>query len=133
MKVVELIRLEESNQGTFGILKIEKQVFCYTLEPPALLNKVNKSSIPIGQYVCKKIPHPTYRLTYEVLDVPERTKIYIHPGNFVSNTEGCIILGQSIDNLRNRRAVLNSGATFAKFLKEMYEVDQFHLTIKEVY
>jgi len=31
MKILELIRLEEGEEGTFGVLKIDKQVFCTTL------------------------------------------------------------------------------------------------------
>jgi len=34
LPIVELIRLEENFQyGTFGVIKINKQVFCICLEP----------------------------------------------------------------------------------------------------
>ena len=50
--VVELIRLEENaTYGTFGIWRINKEVFCVCLEPADELNAVGKSSIPAQQYL----------------------------------------------------------------------------------
>lgn len=134
MPVVELIRLEDNKQfGTFGVLKINKNVFCVTLEPPDELNKKGKSSIPTGQYVCEKYISPRFGSTYQVLDVPDRDYILFHPGNTVYDTEGCIVLGQYFGKLRENRAVLNSGNTFRTFLVKMNEHNNFILTISEVY
>lgn len=135
MKIAELVRLEENfNFGTFGVLKIDKKVFCVTLEPADLENLKNKSSIPAQQYICKKIKSPKYDLTFEVQNVPGRDHILFHAGNIKQHTKGCILLGQNFGKLGNGRAVLNSGNTFREFMeKEMAGESIFHLTIHEVY
>lgn len=135
MKIVELIRLEEDhNHGTFGVLKIDKQVFCFTLEPADLENKKNVSSIPAQQYICKKINSPKFGVTFQVMDVPDRDHVLFHPGNRIEDTEGCILLGQYKGKLGQDRAVLNSGATFKEFRDvALSSESEFHLTIKEDY
>lgn len=129
--ILELIRHETSDEGTIGILKINKMVFCTTLEPPDLQNAKNTSNIPTGQYVCEFIRSPKFGNTYEVQGVPERSSILFHAGNTADHTKGCILLGQYPDKLRGNRAVMNSGNTFKKFMRS---VDgQLHLTISEHY
>lgn len=131
---LELIRLEEDQDyGTFGVLKIQKQVFCVTLEPPDLLNLVNQSSIPAQQYYCQRISSPTFGLTFQLINVPGRTSILFHPGNSVENTEGCILLAEYFGKLRGARAILNSGETFKKFLRLLSSHEMLHLTIKEAF
>ena len=133
MIILELIRLEESKYGTFGILKINKGVFCCTLEPPDNENIVNISSIPAQQYICERIHSNKYGDTFQVMDVPERTSVLFHAGNVVEHTKGCIILGQYFGKLRGDDAVLNSGATFKKFMELISGQTKIHLTIKEEY
>jgi hypothetical protein len=137
MTILELIRLEDSPvYGTFGTLKINKETFCVTLEPPDLLNRVSVSSIPAKQYVCRRIISPRYGLTFQVLDVPGRTAILFHGGNTIMDTQGCILLGQYYGKLHvptERRAVLNSGRTFGQFMERLAGVDEAHLTIRECY
>ena len=133
MKIVEIIRHEESEQGTIGILKIDKEVFCFTLEPSDFLNEINKSSIPTGQYLCSKIMSPNFGETFEITNVPNRTKILIHKGNISANTTGCVILGQTISKLKGQRSVLNSGKTFDDFMHVMTDEQVFHLTISTHY
>jgi len=132
--IVELIRLEEDfKDGTFGVLKINKEVFCVTLEPPDIENARNISSIPAQQYVCRRVDSPRYGDTFEICDVPFRTNVLVHPGNQVIHTQGCVLLAQHFGKLRGDRAVLNSGNTFRAFLSRMTMHNTFHLTIKEEY
>ncbi len=133
MKIVELIRLEESEQGTIGVLKIDKEVFCYTLEPADELNKQNESCIPIQQYMCKRIISPKFGETFMVAGVPDRTNVLFHKGNTEDDTLGCILLGQTVGKLKGQRAVLNSGKSFDKFMLAMLGRQMFHLTIKTDY
>ena len=132
--VVELIRLEESFYcGTFGALKLNKEVFCWTLEPPDRLNERNVSSIPAQQYECRRKLSQRFGATFEVADVPGRINVLFHAGNTVGDTAGCILLASEIGKLKGDRAVLNSGRTFKKFLQIFSGVQAFHLTIREVY
>lgn len=132
--ILEIIRLETSNKfGTFGVLRINKVLFCNTLEPPNKENKVNESSIPTGQYFCQMMRSPKFGETFEVTKVPGRSHILFHKGNVVEHTSGCIILGEHIGKLRTDRAVLNSGATFKRFMNTLKGELLVHLTIVESY
>jgi hypothetical protein len=80
---------------TRGELLIEGEHACYTLERPWLNNRESVSCIPLGTYGVelawsehwgRDIPH--------VMNVPGRTAIEMHPGNFVYNSIGCILLGK---------------------------------------
>jgi len=132
---LELIRLETSfEDGTFGILRVDKKIFCATLEPADRDNKPSISCIPAGQYDVKRWQSPKFGATWQVRNVPSRDYILFHAGNIMENTEGCILLGQYIDKLRDDRAVKNSGDTFKKFMgATKYISDNMHLTIKECY
>lgn len=130
---VRLLRVEESSQGTFGVLIICSQVFCVTLERPDELNEQNISSIPAQQYQCMRIRSPQFGETFEIVDVPGRSHVLFHAGNVVKHTEGCVILAQYFGKLGTDRAVLNSGKTFKEFMKIMEDINIFSLTIKENY
>lgn len=132
--IVEIIRLEDNrSHGTFGKLRINKSVFCDTLEPTDRENKKNISSIPVGQYICSRVLSNKYNETFEVCDVEDRSNILFHWGNFDDNTQGCILVGNGISNIDGRKAVLQSKDTFKRFMRSMDHVDTFHLTISEHY
>ena len=134
LPVLELIRLEEHHLfGTFGVLKINKSVFCVTLELSDRENIRDISSIPVQQYECHKFNSPKFGKTYKIMGVPGRTNVLFHGGNFIKHTTGCIILAQYFGKLKGNRAVLNSGATFKAFMNIMEPYEVFHLTITEVF
>lgn len=131
--IVELIRLETGNQGTFGVLRINKEVFCVTLEPPDRANAKSVSCIPAQQYECGRVNSPSKGLVFEVKNVPNRSHILFHSGNTVDHTEGCIILGSSVGMIGKKRGVNLSKLTVAAFMETMKGHDSFHLTITEAY
>lgn len=124
----KLIRLETSEQGTFGILVSEDfKFFCYTVEQPWLDNKFNVSCIPTGMYNAKIADSPRFGQQLYRLDDSQtspRSAILIHVGNwggdsskgYKSSFEGCIGLGLGFtDSLQGQKAVLNSGEALNKF------------------
>lgn len=130
---VRLIRLE-SFTVTLGALLISDELFCVTLEPPYRENKVSESSIPAGQYICRRVTSPRFGETFEVEDVPYRSDILFHWGNSIGDTHGCIILGTSWHtNPDGQKTVLSSRVKFSKFMELMAGTDRFNLTIREVY
>ena len=130
-KIVEILRLEEHPVwGTFGALRINKEVFCATLEPPDVANLTNRSNILPGQYICSQRKSERYGQTFEIMNVPGRTDVLFHAGNVVKHTKGCVLLGQYWGKLRGDRAVLNSGNTFKAFINVM-GLEDFFLTITE--
>lgn len=130
---IRIIRVEERDEGTFGVVTICGQAFCVCLEKPDRLNAGNISNIPPGQYVCKKYSSPKFKKTFQVMDVVNRSLILFHKGNLVRDSRGCILLAQHFGKLNGKRAVLNSGKTFKRFMEIMEGVDKFYLTIVESY
>ncbi len=136
LPIIELLRVEEDDRyGTFGILRIAKQLFCVTLEPSDRLNAPNISSIPAQQYICRRVNSPKFGQTFEITNIPGRSHVLFHPGNRIDDTLGCVILAQHVGKLRGNRAVLNSGATFEAFMGLMKRegITEFHFTVKEEY
>jgi len=130
--MLKIVRLEESDDGTFGALLIGGRVFCVTLEPPDLDNQKNISNIPPGKYACKRIESPRYGDTFEVTFVLDRFHILFHAGNVAEHTKGCILVGRKWGTLRGNRAILNSGNTFRAFMERMDGVDECQLEIIEI-
>lgn len=129
--ILEIIRLEEGEAGTFGILRIQKQLSFFTLEPQDRENAIGISSIPAQQYTCTKYTSQKFGETFQVQDVPGRSSILFHYGNWQEDTEGCIILGSGI--LADRRGLKNSREAFDAFMRLMGNHDKLHLTITEVF
>lgn len=128
--VVEVVRLEESKQGTFGLMRLNKRVACLTLEPPDKENKRSLSSIPAQQYICRRHQSPRFGETFRVEDVPDRDNVLFHPGNEVAHTKGCILLGSALLDGK-ARGVSGSRKAFEGFMQAMEGVERFHLTIHE--
>ncbi len=131
---IELYRAEMNpDYGSFGFVKIEKELFCVTLEPPDLLNEPFRSCFPPGQYKMVRYSSQKHPDTFEVINVPNRSGILWHPGCLVKNTEGCICVAQYWGKLNGNRAILNSGATFKRFLYRLKDINEAHLTVHEIY
>ena len=134
LPIVEIIRIEENfKYGTFGVVKINKQAFSVCLEPADLENKQNVSSVPVQQYLCQRYSSAKYPDTFQITNVPNRSKVLFHAGNYIKDTEGCVLLAQYFSKLKGNRAVLNSGLTFKSFMNMMIGIDKFHLTMLENY
>ncbi len=133
LPILEIIRLEDSEDGVFGVLKINKKVFCVTLELPDRLNAQNISCIPAQQYICKRFDSSRYGKTWQATNVPGRCGVLFHSGNIVDHTWGCILLGEYFGKLQGDRAILNSGKTFKRFIEKLDKYSQLHLTIKDCY
>ncbi len=81
-------------EATMGALSIDGAPFCVTLEPP--LTAPEHPCIPAGTYpvIIAWSPHFDRPMPH-LEDVPGRTEIEIHWGNYPSDTEGCILVGES--------------------------------------
>lgn len=129
---IDIIRVEEAVDGTFGVLLIEGKAYCVTLELPDKSNQPNVSNIPPGKYVCSRYSSSNFPNTWQIKDVPNREYILFHAGNTTNDSRGCVLLGQYFGKLRGSRAILNSGATFKEFMMITRLHNQLDLTIKEV-
>lgn len=102
---------------------------CFSLELPDLDNQKNISCIPEGVYQAVKHISPKFGETFWLPDVKNRSEILIHAGNFVTDTLGCILVGEALRDINNDglRDVFNS----RKALETLYEImpDEFKLCI----
>ena len=131
----ELIRVYQAEQ-TLGFLFVKEGddiVFtCCTLELPWLDNRRNISCIPEGEYtVLRRAGHEKRKYThFHVQDVPGRSWILIHTGNFNFHVQGCILVGKYHSDLNKDGLldVVESTATLKKMVGLM--PDKFTLKIR---
>lgn len=138
-RIVNLCRLRRSDQGTQGMLLFE-DFNCHTLELPWRDNQRSISCIPAGEYNCKIRQSPRFGTTYHVKEVPGRSYILIHSGNWAgdihkgykSHVNGCILLGKKAGWLAGQRAVLSSRITIRRFM-EFMNYEPFTLKVLEAF
>lgn len=123
MKKVTLTRLDSSDQGTFGKIKIDSLVL-FSGELPRRENKNNVSCIPSGLYQVVWTFSPRFkRFMYEVLNVPQRSAIRKHSANlmgdstlgFKAQLNGCIALGEKLGYIDKQKALLLSAPAMRRF------------------
>lgn len=127
---LKLKRTHHLKEATLGTLTIDdvKTDPIYTLENPKRATDKD-SRIPAGVYKCKPYSGTKYKDVYIVLDVPNRSAILFHWGNYEKDTEGCILLG-------NRRTtspqpmIMESKKCFERF-RSLIGKQEFTLTIED--
>ena len=128
---VKIIRIaDHSEDGMFGAMKINEVPFCVTLEPEYRQNKVGISGIPVGQHVATRYKSPRYGETWRI-EVHGRKYVLFHSGNIVEHTRGCILVAEHYGKLHGDLAVLNSGATFHRFMTATRMFDSLLVTVVE--
>lgn len=109
--VLERSYLPHCTIGRLHIPFQDTQKTFATIERPWLSNQANISCIPEGIY--DVVPHNGSRFkgVWKLEDVPDRSYILIHAGNYSKDVQGCIAVGQylSDDNymVMNSRHALN--------------------------
>lgn len=149
MQTLLLTRTETSEEGTFGTLtgKSTGTFICFTAELPKyagnpdVLNERRTDCIPTGTYLCKiKTEWSKFGLVYRLENVPNRSEILIHKGNyagdktkgFKSDVEGCILLGTKLTTNLGQKVVSGSKVAFDYFMEIMKKED-FELEIIEAF
>lgn len=114
---------------TIGRGRYKSFNFC-VLELSDLCNEINVSCIPPGLYKAKKriSPGKGYEVI-EFIDVPDRTYIQAHYGNFTRQLLGCQLYGDGLKYLDNDDIIdiTNSEKTIKKLLKML--PDEFEIKI----
>lgn len=131
MSTATLIRLSTGDEGTFGMLVFEDGLCFHSLELPWENNERSVSCIPCGMYVVKTTDSPRFGSSYKVEDVPGRTDILFHRGNWAgrksmpeldSNVEGCILLGDDRGEVSGAASGSQQGVKNSrKAVDEMYQ------------
>jgi hypothetical protein len=78
---------------------------CVCIELPNLNNKKKVSCIPEGVYTMRKITSPTKGECFLLDNVPDRTAIEVHIGNYINgkkiDSEGCILPGGKFSDINS--------------------------------
>ena len=141
---LHLVRTEESPDGIFGTLAVPFHGILYTCEDDRVEGVPGTGyAIPAGSYSLRRtIYHKGGYETFEVCDVPNRSRILIHPGNTEDDTRGCILLGTRRGWLMvpdedapgnppvEKRAVVDSQIAFHKFMDWMGPFDHATLEVE---
>jgi len=135
MKVI-IIRdyLERQTKGSllvvgFGLVLLHIR----SLELPFLNNQKLISCIPEGTYQCTRITSRKYGKCYLVENVPDRSEILIHIGNYASglkkDTSGCILVGLNHTDLNADGELDVANSTIAMETLRALLPSKFSLTI----
>ncbi len=103
-------------------------------------NAAGKSCIPAGEYpLAKRTSAIVYRSSgnefhqgWEVQDVPSRSLIILHPGNWASDSNGCILTGRAHVIMGNKLAVSASRAAFKDLMARLSRREDWRLAVRWV-
>src|SRR5690606_36387446 len=103
---VEVRRLKTGKESTLSAIYIDGAHFCYGLEDAVRNKKIKtRTAIPAGLYRLGINRYGGMHARYarlfprfhagmiELQDVPNYSYIYIHIGNTIGDTSGCILVG----------------------------------------
>lgn len=104
-------RFHKNEICSIGKLYIDGVFFCFTLEdcereidgePVELWKIPNITAIPKGEYKIRMtFSNRFQKILPELIAVPGFLGVRIHPGNTAENTEGCILVGDSLNSKTN--------------------------------
>lgn len=113
---VTLIRVAQSEAGTFGVLVHDFIAFALTLELPRRGNQHDVSCIPAGTYPCEPWHSPSKGDVIRILSVPGRDNILIHKGNTEADSLGCILVGEAFEPIHGHDGIAYSAQGFGELL-----------------
>lgn len=140
MNLIHLIRFKTSDQGTRGMLFLPSGEHFATLELPWRENQQSISCIPQGTYQAEMIDTSSRGRVYWLKEVPGRSEILIHSGNwagdvskgFYSDSEGCILPGMKHGHLwrngKEQDAVISSRVALGQ-LRDILEEQKIMIKI----
>lgn len=105
----------------------------HSLELPWNDNKRNFSCIPEGVYKARVHKSPKFGKSLWLQDVPNRSEILIHKGNFHFNVRGCILIGTDLKDINKDgfMDVSNSLEAINLLMLHLEDVDGIMIEIKD--
>ena len=115
--------------ATSGMLDIDALFECYTLELPYIDGSIG-GAIPAGRFQIKPQPSPHFLRVGQTdewvaqfadkmphIIIPTRSLIMFHWGDFVKDTKGCVLVGQS----KGIDVIGSSRPAFAQLFRKIYQ------------
>ncbi|HBL75809.1 MAG: hypothetical protein A2W90_04725 [Bacteroidetes bacterium GWF2_42_66] len=132
---LKLLRISDDGKTTIGLLFVNNRFYCYTLEDARREVKIpGETRIPAGTYLItfrKELSELTqkYRDLYpdwfsfhlQLNNVPEFDLVYLHNGGDHTDTEGCILVSDSIQVQNKNTMLTNSRITFRRLYEFISE------------
>ena len=129
---MRLVRLtKDADTPTYGVLMNEGIPFALTLERPWLENMPKVSCILPGSYKAVRHLSPKFGETFLLCDVPGRSEILFHTGNIYSNSEGCILIGESFNRVLGEPGITGSKGGFKEFMSILEGKNTLDISIEE--
>lgn len=130
MDEILVVREEENTSNISGKIYLNGDFIGHTLEPTWKRNKKD-SCIPVGEYMAylRDAEQSGSRWSYnpiQLINVPERSYIQIHIGNYPKDTQGCILIGKG----KGDNAVWSSGDCFKELVEKMDKTRPCKVIIK---
>jgi hypothetical protein len=137
MKNNSLILETNDDDGvqTLGMIHVvnennEIQLTCRTLELPWKDNQKYISCIPAGVYKVIKHKSPKFKNCFWIQDVPDRSEILIHKGNYHTDILGCVLVGSDLalvnnDKLLDVKDSIKTIARLNELLPKEFEIKIF--------
>ena len=129
---ITVLRYMDDGETTIGLLFLNEEFFCYTLEDTYRIIKIKgKTRIPCGTYKVNfrreltplteryKETRPWFEYHLEIKDVKGFTGIYIHSGSIHEHTDGCLLVGRSLNSSDMKKLIYDSRDTFEQFYKTL--------------
>ena len=131
---IELRRTMFNRASTQGELWIDGKLFCQTLEPHRINWRCEKkikgeTAIPEGKYRIELRRSATFgRVMPYLVNVPYFLGVMLHPGNYVTQTKGCILVGKysGVGRLRDSK---NTFLALFERIVSVYNDEEVTITI----
>lgn len=107
MKLIALRTYFSNRTQSILLVELDGMLFWsgVWLELPWLDNQTDKSCIKPGVYTCAKMSNGSGKIRFSIRNVPGRTNVQIHAGNFVSgnkiDSKGCPLPGMFFDDINS--------------------------------
>lgn len=121
--------------ATYGMLSVSGGgPLCVTVERDRDNNRKSTperggACIPAGTYALKRVDSPSQGNVFQVMDVPGRDHILIHPANWSKQLRGCIAPGDAFEMLDGEDGVAASKRAMAEVMKVLADVNAASLVI----
>lgn len=125
---------EKQTIGKFYLLNNKDGIIAEwdSLELPWRNNQRRISCIPTGIYKAKKHVSPRFGQSLWLQDVPNRSEILVHKGNYYTDILGCILIGTGLADINNDGVmdVRNSAKAVGQLMNYLTNVNDIMIEIK---
>ena len=143
---LELRRFSSQSDTTLGLLFVDGEFECFTLEDEYREEKVKgETRIPEGTYKVAKrevlsgltekyrSKYPWFDYHFLLHEVPNFQYVYIHIGNDDDHTDGCLLVADSVKSNRvdQNNNLSSSTPAFKRLYQKMCEADIINISVTD--